>query len=201
MRYFGSLILMILKSVSLRHQMHIKKLGTDDEFVQEMPDYGIKRATKFGQLKSFHGYSFFGLDEMHCIGANVTRKRWDMITGNFSSTNVNSTIKLRRGPCSDIGTAIVDSGSTLPSRIFDGAFRVPTLVFEQLVEVSMVAILNKWKLLCLLHLRAWRLHIKNHMDHNLYTVNFHLLRHFPDIIEKLGPSRGYSTRLAERAIG
>ncbi|KAG2219299.1 hypothetical protein INT45_011314 [Circinella minor] len=39
------------------------------------------------------------------------------------------------------------------------------------------------------------------MDHNLYTVNFHLLRHFPDIIEKLCPLRGYSTRSVERAIG
>ncbi|KAG2225344.1 hypothetical protein INT45_005588 [Circinella minor] len=215
---------------------------TDNEFVRGMPDFGIKKATLFGQLKAFHGYSFFGLDEMHCIGANVTRKLWDMITGNFP-TNVNSTIKLRRGPCSDIGRAIVDSGSTIPSRIFEGAFRdvskkaglmrsvdwimflqliVPTLVFEQLVEEygrnsKQVEAIMSLVIGCTLslqweidsedrsnikkNLHTWHLHMKNKMDHNLYTVNFHLLRHFHDIIEKLGPLRGYSTRSAERAIG
>ncbi|KAG2209615.1 hypothetical protein INT45_009870, partial [Circinella minor] len=214
-----------------------------DEFIQGMPDYGIKKATLFGQLKSFHGYSFFGLDEMHCIGANVTRKLWDMITGNFA-TDVNATIKLRRGPCLDIGRAIVDLGSILPSRIFEGSFRdvskkaglmrsvdwimflqitIPTLVFEQLVDeygrnAEQVQALMSLVIGCTLslqweidredhsnikskHLNLWHLYMKNNMDHNLYTVNFHLLRHFAEIIEKLGPLRGYSTQSAERTIG
>ncbi|KAG2216517.1 hypothetical protein INT45_002651 [Circinella minor] len=170
-------------------------LRTDNEF-----DFGIKKATLFGQLKAFHGYSFFGLDEMHCIGANVTRKIWDMITGNFA-TDVNSTIRLHNRLSSNI---------------------VPTLVFKQLVEEygcnsKQVEAIMSLVIECTLslqweidsedcsnikkHLHAWHLHMKNKIDHNLYTVNFHLLRHFHDIIEKLGPLRGYSTRLAERAIG
>lgn len=43
--------------------------------------------------------------------------------------------------------------------------------------------------------------MKTNISSNLYTVNFHYLRHVHEIIQKLGPLRGYSTRSAERAIG
>ncbi|KAG2213007.1 hypothetical protein INT45_000059 [Circinella minor] len=201
----------------------------------------IKTTSEISPAGKGHGRYYPSIIAMSTPRANVTRKLWDMITGNFT-TDVNSTIKLRRGPCLDIGRAIVDSGLTLPSRIFEGSFRdvskkaglmrsidwimflqimIPTLVFEQLVDeygrnAEQVQTLMSLVIGCTLslqweidredhsnikkHLNLWHLHMKNNMDHNLYMVNFHLLRHFTEIIKKLGPLRGYSTRSAERTI-
>ncbi|KAI9243657.1 hypothetical protein BDA99DRAFT_448935 [Phascolomyces articulosus] len=92
---------------------------TDDEFREE---FGIDKTNDFAQLKSFHGYSFFGLDELHLIGANVTKKLWQMISRDFD-TVVNTTIQLPNRACSAIGNAIVASSATLPSGVFEGSFR------------------------------------------------------------------------------
>ncbi|KAG2211734.1 hypothetical protein INT45_005428 [Circinella minor] len=51
------------------------------------------------------------------------------------------------------------------------------------------------------NLHAWHIHLKDNVTPNMYTVNFHYLRHIHDTIKALGPLRGYSTRSAERAIG
>ncbi|KAG2226021.1 hypothetical protein INT45_002487 [Circinella minor] len=45
-----------------------------EEFSEGDKGFGIVKATEFGSLKSFHGYTCFGLDELHLIGANCTRK-------------------------------------------------------------------------------------------------------------------------------
>ncbi|KAG2215835.1 hypothetical protein INT45_002904 [Circinella minor] len=128
---------------------------SNDEFKYGNQEFGIAKATEFAKLKSFHGSSFFGLDEMHLIGANVTKKLWSMISGDFE-TDVNTTIRLPKQKCLKIGSALVESGRTIPSSIFEGSFRdvsrkaglmrsvdwimflqivVPTLVFENLVDI------------------------------------------------------------------
>jgi hypothetical protein len=33
-------------------------------------------------LESFHGFSFYGLDEMHLWGSNIGKQLWKMITDN-----------------------------------------------------------------------------------------------------------------------
>ncbi|KAG2223176.1 hypothetical protein INT45_011522 [Circinella minor] len=130
---------------------------TDEEFKGDENEFGISKATDFAQLKSFHGYSFFGLDELHLIGANVMKRIWQMVSGDFA-TDVNTTILLPKQACSAIGSAITESSATIPSAIFEGSFRdvyqkaglmrsvdwimflqavVPTLVFERLVEEYM----------------------------------------------------------------
>ena len=43
--------------------------------------------------------------------------------------------------------------------------------------------------------------MKNEVDNNMYTINFHLLRHIHGTVKALGPLRAYSTRSAERSIG
>ena len=51
------------------------------------------------------------------------------------------------------------------------------------------------------NLNTWHVHLKDNVTPNMYTINFHYLRHIHDTIKALGPLRGYSTRSAERAIG
>ncbi|KAG2216785.1 hypothetical protein INT45_009672 [Circinella minor] len=215
---------------------------SNDEFKFGNQEFGIAKATEFAKLKSFHGSSFFGLDEMHLIGANVTKKLWSMISGDFE-TDVNTTIRLPKQKCLKIGSALVESGRTIPSSIFEGSFRdvsrkaglmrsidwimflqivVPTLVFENLVDIytansEQVQALMSLVIGCTLallweidgddianieeNLHAWHLHMMNNVNKNMYTVNFHYLRHIYTICSKLGPLRVYSTQSAERAIG
>ncbi|KAG2216592.1 hypothetical protein INT45_001980 [Circinella minor] len=216
--------------------------GSDDEFKNGNEEFGIAKATEFAKLKSFHGSSFFGLDEMHLIGANVTKKLWSMISGDFE-TDVNTTIRLPKQKCLKIGSALVESGRTIPSSIFEGSFRgadvvylrsidvsrkaglmrsvdwimflqivVPTLVFENLVDIytansEQVQALMSLVIRCTLallweidgddianieeNLHVWHLHMMNNVDKNMYTVNFHYLRHIHTICSKLGPLRAY----------
>ncbi|KAI9488089.1 hypothetical protein BDB00DRAFT_849943 [Zychaea mexicana] len=213
-----------------------------EEFTEGDKGFGIIKATEFSLLKSFHGHTFFGLDELHLIGANCTRKIWSMISREYA--NVDCTIELSKQACSAIaGDSIVNSLSTIPSSEFEGSFSnvdkkgkfmravdwvvfmqfvLPTLVFEQLVSTygadsSQVVAIMSYVIGCSLALRweidqddldrirsnldTWHMHLKTKVTHNMYTVNFHLLRHIPATIEALGPLRGYSTRSAERAIG
>ncbi|KAI9243131.1 hypothetical protein BDA99DRAFT_598313 [Phascolomyces articulosus] len=86
-------------------------------------EFGIDKANDFAQLKLFYGYSFFGLDELHLIGANVTKKLWQIISGDFD-TVVNTTIQLLNRACSAISNAIVASSATLPSGVFERSFQV-----------------------------------------------------------------------------
>ncbi|KAG2214170.1 hypothetical protein INT45_008584 [Circinella minor] len=95
---------------------------TDEEFKGDENEFGISKATDFAQLKSFHGYSFFGLDELHLIGANVMKRIWQMVSGDFA-TDVNTNILLPKQACSAIGSAITESSATIPSAIFEGSFR------------------------------------------------------------------------------
>ncbi|KAG2222041.1 hypothetical protein INT45_003686 [Circinella minor] len=92
-----------------------------NEFIDGDKGFGIKKATEFGSLESFHGHTFFGLDELHLIGANCSRKIWLMISGEYKK--VNCTIELPKQICLSIGSAIIESGPTIPSSIFEGSFR------------------------------------------------------------------------------
>ncbi|KAG2209614.1 hypothetical protein INT45_013814, partial [Circinella minor] len=196
------------------------------------PEFGIKKKTEFSELKPFHGYTFFGLDEMHLIGANYTSKIWSMISGEFP--NVNSTFELDNTTCKAIGAAIAKSISNIPSSIFEGTFRdifkkrgsmrsvdwivfmqcvLPTLVFEQLAReygpyAPQVEALMSYVIECCLALNGKSIKktlsiskSNNEIDNNMYTINFHLLRHIHGIVKALGPLRAYSTRSAERSIG
>ncbi|KAG2216728.1 hypothetical protein INT45_013839 [Circinella minor] len=51
------------------------------------------------------------------------------------------------------------------------------------------------------HFQNWHLHVKNEVDNNMYTINFHLLQHIYSTVKALGPLRAYSIRSAKRSIG
>ncbi|KAG2217936.1 hypothetical protein INT45_004063 [Circinella minor] len=77
--------------------------------------------TKFAELKSFHGASFFGLDEMHLIGTNVSKRIWEMVSGSFKNTT--TMFELSNAARQIIGSSVEKSTSTIPSSIFEGDFR------------------------------------------------------------------------------
>ncbi|KAG2200176.1 hypothetical protein INT45_010823, partial [Circinella minor] len=72
---------------------------------------------------------------MHLIGANVTKKLWSMISGDFE-TDVNTTIRLPKQKCLKIGSSLVESGRTIPSSIFEGSFRGADVVYLRSIDVS-----------------------------------------------------------------
>ena len=51
------------------------------------------------------------------------------------------------------------------------------------------------------YLEQWHMFMHDHIPHNLYTINMHMLRHVADAIKVLGVPRAISTRSIERAIG
>ncbi|KAG2216604.1 hypothetical protein INT45_009569 [Circinella minor] len=91
------------------------------QFIDGAPAFSIKKQTKFAELESFHSASFFGLDEMHLIGANVSKRIWEMISGSFK----NSTTLFELGTTKRqiIGSSVESSANTIPSSIFKGDFR------------------------------------------------------------------------------
>ncbi|KAG2209048.1 hypothetical protein INT45_004550 [Circinella minor] len=80
-----------------------------------------KEKTKFAELESFHGASFFSLDEMHLIGANVSKRVWEMISGFFK--NSTTSFELGTSKRQIIGSSVESSANTIPSSIFEDDFR------------------------------------------------------------------------------
>ncbi|KAI7848621.1 hypothetical protein BDC45DRAFT_574641 [Circinella umbellata] len=85
------------------------------------PEFSIKKKTKFAELESFHGASFFGLDEMHLIGTNVSKRIWEMVSGSLKNTT--TMFELSNAARQVIGSSVKTSTSTIPSFIFEGDFR------------------------------------------------------------------------------
>ncbi|KAG2215491.1 hypothetical protein INT45_012086 [Circinella minor] len=91
------------------------------QFIDGAPAFSIKKKTKFAELESFYGASFFGLDEMHLIGANVSKRVWEMISGSFK--NSTTSFELGTSKRQIIGSSVESSVNTIPSSIFEGDFR------------------------------------------------------------------------------
>ena len=72
-------------------------------------------------MESFHGASFFGLDEMHLIGTNVSKRIWEMVSGSFKNTT--TMFELSNAARQIIGNSVETSTNTIPSSIFEGDFR------------------------------------------------------------------------------
>ena len=83
---------------------------------------GIKKATKFSELLTFHGHSFFPVDELHLWGSNISKKIWQIISGDFNNVQTNMLL-LPASRRKAIGEAIAQSGPTIPSGVFEGDFR------------------------------------------------------------------------------
>ncbi|KAG2219222.1 hypothetical protein INT45_004582 [Circinella minor] len=85
------------------------------------PEGAENDGAPFAELESFHGASFFGLDEMHLIGANVSKRIWEMISGSFK--NSTTSFELGTSKRQIIGSSVESSVNTIPSSIFEGDFR------------------------------------------------------------------------------
>ncbi|ORY90559.1 hypothetical protein BCR43DRAFT_509032 [Syncephalastrum racemosum] len=113
--------------------------------------HGIKYPCMFASLPSFHGATFFGLDELHSIAQNIGSHIWKMICDDFGVPSDNPFV-LTKADRGRIGLALSASLATLPLGL-DGAvndlfnkpksargvdwidfllYVVPTLVFEHL---------------------------------------------------------------------
>ncbi|KAG2215776.1 hypothetical protein INT45_012494 [Circinella minor] len=200
------------------------------EGVDGAPEFSIKKKTKFAELDSFHGASFFGLDEMHLIGTNVSKHIWEMVSGSFKNTT--TMFELSNAARQVIGSSVETSTSTIPSSIFEGDFRnyhtkpgnmravdwtcflmfvVPTMVCDMLelqlgteqaedVIDALASLMERYKILLDSFIK-WHQYMHDVIPINMYSSNMHYLQHIPEMVRLLGPLRCFSARSMEHAIG
>ncbi|KAG2222239.1 hypothetical protein INT45_010652 [Circinella minor] len=173
------------------------------QFIDGAPAFSIKKKTKFAELESFHSASFFGLDEMHLIGANVSTRVWEMISGSFK--NSTTSFELGTSKRQIIGSSVESSANTMPSSIFEGDFRnyytkpgnmrsVDWICFLLFVVPTMVC--------DMLELQLGVEQAKAVVDALVVSLLFRSMApHIPEIVKLLGPPRCISARSMERAIG
>ncbi|KAG2216518.1 hypothetical protein INT45_002652 [Circinella minor] len=200
------------------------------QFIDGAPAFSIKKKTKFAELESFHGASFFGLDEMHLIGANVSKCVWKMISGSFK--NSTTSFELGTSKRQIIGSSVESSANTIPSSIFKGDFRIKLIVIDyspmmvcDMLELQLgveqakavvdalvssvtgCAIALSWKISedDLVKMESsfvqWHQYMHDAVPVNMYSSNIHYLQHIPEIVKLLGPLRCISARSIEGVIG
>jgi hypothetical protein len=76
----------------------------------------------FALLKSFHGCSFFGLDEMHLWGMNIAKHIWSMMKDDSQRFGYYNPLFLRNAYREEIGRAMVQIQRMLPNGAIDGQF-------------------------------------------------------------------------------
>ncbi|KAI7858186.1 hypothetical protein BDC45DRAFT_414060, partial [Circinella umbellata] len=201
------------------------------DFKDGDPEHGLYCPTPFAELKSFSGPFFFGLDELHLIGANLGPLLWKMF-----NKDSNSVFRLSKKKNDTLGRCLEESIKTLPST-FTGRpigssylavdwvdiviFIIPTIVTELLEQsrcernaiscllglVEAYSITLSWEVTneditkVQILLDQWHIFAMEKLEHNLYTSVMHYLRHIPQALKYLGPTRAYSTRPSERIIG
>ncbi|OAD69485.1 hypothetical protein PHYBLDRAFT_188264 [Phycomyces blakesleeanus NRRL 1555(-)] len=175
---------------------------------------GLTGQSPFSLLGSFSGPFFFALDEMHGICHGIGKQVWGLVCGKRSI------------PTSFHGAWINIATRSGYFRAVDWAdfilFVIPTLVAERVRDqaarkalldlVQTCNLLMSWELsaeektLIKTNLVAWNAYLeaslaKGEVQLKVFTINQHLLQHYPAMIEAYGPPRAYSARSVERAIG
>ncbi|OAD79321.1 hypothetical protein PHYBLDRAFT_162397 [Phycomyces blakesleeanus NRRL 1555(-)] len=175
---------------------------------------GLTGQSPFSLLDSFSGTFFFALDEMHGICHGIGKQVWGLVCGKRSI------------PTSFHGAWINIATRSKYFRAVDWAdfilFVIPTLVAERVRDqaarkalldlVQTCNLLMSWELsaeektLIKTNLVTWNAYLeaslaKGEVQLKLFTINQHLLQHYPAMIEAYGPPRAYSARSVERAIG
>ncbi|OAD75356.1 hypothetical protein PHYBLDRAFT_186379 [Phycomyces blakesleeanus NRRL 1555(-)] len=158
---------------------------------------GLTGQSPFSLLDSFSGPFFFALDEMHGICHGIGKQVWGLVCGKYGKDHP---LSLSLAAQKEIDTAMVSTRRSIPTS-FHGAwiniatrsgyfravdwadfilFVIPTLVAERVCDQAAP---------------------KGEVQLKVFTINQHLLQHYPAMIEAYGPPRAYSARSVERAIG
>ncbi|OAD80095.1 hypothetical protein PHYBLDRAFT_163142 [Phycomyces blakesleeanus NRRL 1555(-)] len=174
---------------------------------------GLNGQSPLATLKVFSGSLFFALDEMHGLCHGISKQVWGLVSGIYGTDHC---FALSSGVWKEIGTAMYKTRNII-STSFHGNWRdvyknpglfkainwadfllfvVPMLVAECIGDATAQnAKLEIWNMYLESLLTSGKIKI------NIFTINQHLLQHYPLMIDAYGPPRAYSARSMERAIG
>lgn len=126
------------------------RIRTIDELKNGDSLHGVKKPSLFRNLPSFINVYFFGIDEFHMFGLNISNRLRDLFVGTVGSAK--TILHLQKKNVDLIGDNVAEEGKKIPS-IFEGEFKdilrnsskvrgvdylvflkyvVPTFVIEQL---------------------------------------------------------------------
>ncbi|OAD78082.1 hypothetical protein PHYBLDRAFT_68415 [Phycomyces blakesleeanus NRRL 1555(-)] len=181
----------------------------------------VKQTIPPATLKVFSGPLFFVLDEMYGLCHGISKQVWGLVSGTYGTDHC---FALSSGVWKEIGTAMDVYKNPGSFKAVDWAdfllFVVPTLVAERIGDatawnallglVQACNLLMSWELLAekqtsikryILNMYLKFLLTSGKIKINIFTINQHLLQHYPLIIDAYGPPHTYSARSMERAIG
>ncbi|OAD78849.1 hypothetical protein PHYBLDRAFT_163942 [Phycomyces blakesleeanus NRRL 1555(-)] len=185
---------------------------------------GLNGQSPLATLKVFSGPLFFALDEMHGLCHGISKQIWGLVSGTYGTDHC---FALSSGVRKEIGTAMYKTRNTIPTSFHGnwrdvykkpGSFKavdwadfllfvVPTLVAERIGDATARNTLLGLVQACNL-LMSWELSAEEQtsiksgkIKINIFTINQHLLQHYPLMIDAYGPPRAYSARSVEQAIG
>ncbi|OAD79471.1 hypothetical protein PHYBLDRAFT_162541 [Phycomyces blakesleeanus NRRL 1555(-)] len=184
---------------------------------------GLNEQSPLATLKVFSGPLFFALDEMHGLCHGISKQIWGLVSGTYGTDHC---FALSSGVRKEIGTAMDVYKNPGSFKAVDWAdfllFVVPTLVAERIGDatawnallglVQACNLLMSWELSAeeqtsiKSKLEIWNMYLESLLTSgkikiNIFTINQHLLQHYPLMIDTYGPPRAYSARSVEWAIG
>ncbi|OAD71629.1 hypothetical protein PHYBLDRAFT_170286 [Phycomyces blakesleeanus NRRL 1555(-)] len=182
----------------------------------------VKRTIPLATLKVFSGPLFFALDEMHGLCHGISKQVWGLVSGTYGTGYC---FALSSGVWKEIGTAMdvyKNPGSFKATNWADFLlFVIPMLVAEHIGDatawnallglVQACNLLMSWELSAeeqtsiKSKLEIWNMYLEllltsGKIKINIFTINQHLLQHYPLIIDAYSPPHAYSTRSVKRAI-
>ncbi|OAD71200.1 hypothetical protein PHYBLDRAFT_170577 [Phycomyces blakesleeanus NRRL 1555(-)] len=150
---------------------------------------------------------------MYGLCHGISKQVWGLVSGTYGTDHC---FALSSGVRKEIGTAMYKTRNTIPTSFHGdwrdvyknpGSFKavdwadfllfvVPTLVAERIGDTTA----------CSAKLVSWNtylenLYVKDLVELPVFTINQHLLKHYPEMVDAYGPPRAYSARSLERAIG
>ncbi|OAD66231.1 hypothetical protein PHYBLDRAFT_152803 [Phycomyces blakesleeanus NRRL 1555(-)] len=184
---------------------------------------GLNGQSPLATLKVFSGPLFFALDEMHGLCHGISKQIWGLVSGTYGTDHC---FALSSGVRKEIGTAMDVYKNPGSFKAVDWAdfllFVIPMLVAEHIGDataqnallglVQACNLLMSWELSAeeqtsiKSKLEIWNMYLESLLTSgkikiNIFTINQHLLQHYPLMIDAYGPPRAYSARSVERAIG
>ncbi|OAD74590.1 CCHC-type zinc finger transcription factor [Phycomyces blakesleeanus NRRL 1555(-)] len=171
---------------------------------------GLNGQSPLASIETFSGLFFFALDEMHDLCHGISKQVWGLVCRKYG---IKHSLCLSLATQREIGATMVAAKSTIPTllhsawrdvtknasffRAVDWAdfllFVVLMLVAECVQDLLRVinreSALNKKSLLSTADI-----------DIGVFTINQHIIQHYPQMIDLYGPPRAYNTRSVERAI-
>ncbi|KAL0081971.1 hypothetical protein J3Q64DRAFT_1837308 [Phycomyces blakesleeanus] len=92
-------------------------------FIEGDAEYGIKKPTPFGILSSFTGTCFFGLNELHLWGQNISKHLWAIVTDNRQKkSDISNPLFLRKPYRVTLGKKLLLAQALSNHHSKDGSF-------------------------------------------------------------------------------